>query len=73
MSGTGVDATCERCGGARVDVRVAGGGGELTAAAFDRHDRRKGLGGIVGVSGVACTSCGHLELYATDPERLRNT
>ncbi|HEV2122748.1 MAG TPA: hypothetical protein VGW38_08245 [Chloroflexota bacterium] len=67
------EATRARCGGDRLDVRVAGGAGEPTAAAFQRHDRRKGLEGVVGVSGVACTSCGHVELYATEPERLRDS
>ena len=67
-----VAARCARCGGERVDVRVAGMA-ELKATAFDRGDRRKHLDGVVGISGVACTSCGHLELYATEPERLRGT
>ena len=63
-----VSITCERCGGTRVDVRVAGTT-ELVAAKFNRKDRSlNNLG--VGLTGVACTSCGHVELYATDPERL---
>jgi hypothetical protein len=70
MTASEVDPTCARCGGERVNVRVAGGYGELTAGAFDRQDRAKGLKGVVGVSGVACTSCGLIELYATDPHRL---
>ena len=63
-----VSVTCERCGGLRVDVRVAGTT-ELVAAKFNRKDRSiNNLG--VGLTGVACTSCGHVELYATDPDRL---
>lgn len=63
-----VSITCERCGGDRVDVRVAGTT-ELIAAKFNRKDRSlDNLG--VGLTGVACTSCGHVELYATNPERL---
>ena len=51
-----------------MDVRVAGTT-ELIAAKFNRKDRSlDNLG--VGLTGVACTSCGHVELYATNPERL---
>ena len=63
-----VSAACERCGGARVDVRVAGTT-ELVAAKFNRKDRTMNNLGV-GLTGVACTSCGYVELYATDPGRL---
>lgn len=63
-----VSATCERCGGTRVDVRVAGMA-ELVAAKFNRKDRSLNNMGV-GLTGVACTRCGLVELYATDPERL---
>lgn len=70
----GVSKTCPQCQGQRVDVRVAiGGAGQLHAVRFNRLDRTKGLTGIVGIVGVCCTSCGLLQLYASDAERLTDS
>jgi hypothetical protein len=65
-----VSSACPQCNGERVDVRVGTGTGELFAFAFDAATRPKGLKGMVGLVGVACTSCGLVQLYASEPERL---